>query len=1601
MNVSSSKMAPLITSAAPLQPRNQTVIATNRSTHQLPRRLSQSKRLVLAWAALTMFLCRPEVRAATLFAPAIPDNVSPVYVTADALLTVTGYANSNATTTANLGQAGTWFGVVNGNVSALDGTECVTLQFAPSAALYGIGHVWTRSKVIISGFTADPGFTDAGSYATGVSYSNGTLTYSYNWDAGTEHDFTFSNPAASMGRILRLNVYDTTTGWQAGITRIDYTPSPAAAVANLGSPQQTMDNFSASDAWSMQNVGLWSLTNKTIVADLLFKTNSGIGLSAWRFNLAAGFDPTVQAGTLWQPWRTENGFLLSSNNYDWTRQAGQRWFLSAAKVRGIDQYLAMVYSPPTNFTRNGFVYGTDGLGSSNLKPGYAAAFAQYIADVLAHFQTNSVTAEQVAFNYVMPVNEPFWEWNDASQEGCRHANADIIADAQALNAALTARGLGTQIVLSEAGTLTSLYQTQTSMGTKYGGTYGKYMTAFNSITNLLSHCLSAHSYGTDDPNNQLVSVRQTLKSQLAANPFWRYWQSEYCILGTAGPGRDLTMTTALNVSRVIWADLAVANASAWHWWLSLSQADYKDGLLYTDYWQPGDTETLYCSKNFWAFGQWSRFIRPGWKRVDMTSYANVFGLMSAAFAAPASNAVAMVFINASATNQTIAPDANGLGAGRAVAYWTPWITSATPSDNLSPLPPVSPGGSCTLPTNAVMTFVASILNSNTAPAPVIVPIANQNAAVGQTLQVTASISGSNAPAPLLSISAYSDNPALLPGSNIVVAIPLNMGAITREFFTNFSGAGLSNLTAAPFFPNAPSSVTLPGLFEAPQNIGGNYGTRMRGFVVAPQTGNYTFWIASRDASQLFLSSDENPVNKTLITAVTNYTASREWTKEPNQQSAPIGLLAGRRYYIEAVQAAGTGADHLAVGWQLPDSTLEQPIPGSRLSAWTDPYTNTIQRIVTMQMVRNQTGSANVSVIATDTIGRRTTNIFSVTVVTNYVHPTSVVSGYATLCSGTDSAMLQAALTGTAPWTLTWSDGFVQSTNGSPATRLVSPSSTTSYTLTGMFDANGPSLAGDRTGSATVVRPQAPLKWTGLDTNWNSSIAGVWQDAALAGVTYCPGLSVIFDDTAAGNSPLTVALNASVSPSSLAVSNAAQTYLITGSGSIAGATTSLTKGGSGTLILAASCTYGGGIAISAGTLQIGNGGSVGNIPNLVNVLNNGTLAFNRSANLTWVPPQAGVTGTGTIVQNGPGKIVLGNDTVFGASGTEPNQSVVIGPGATLETVKFVPVGNVTLNGGKLSGAGGNNPTYQSWVLTRGVAVLPNAVPAVISNTSANSGVHILSTNVFDVADGPADDDLIVSARLINPPAEYGAAGGGITKLGAGRMVLNGANTYTGDTSVSNGVLVINGSVTSRVIVGNGGTLGGAGTINGNVTVLAGAVLSPGTNLGRLTINGSLTLAGTTVMELNKSLSPTNDSVTVSGPLTLGGSLTVTNLGPELGPGDSFRLFSIVGTNSFSHTDLPALKAGYAWTNKLSIDGTLAVVQALNPNPTNILAQMDGGNLVITWPADQIGWQLQVQTNELAIGLSTNWTSLSESLKTNVWVVPIDPNSPPVFYRLSLP
>ena len=110
---------------------------------------------------------------------------------------------------------------------------------------------------------------------------------------------------------------------------------------------QEIANFSASDAWSMDPIGReWSESNRDKIADLLFDRNKGIGLSLWRFNVGAGSTVTDEA-QIPDAWRRAECFKASMGApYDWTRQAGQQWFLRAARRRGVDQFLAFAVSPP-------------------------------------------------------------------------------------------------------------------------------------------------------------------------------------------------------------------------------------------------------------------------------------------------------------------------------------------------------------------------------------------------------------------------------------------------------------------------------------------------------------------------------------------------------------------------------------------------------------------------------------------------------------------------------------------------------------------------------------------------------------------------------------------------------------------------------------------------------------------------------------------------------------------------------------------------------------------------------------------------------------------------------------------------------------------------------------------------------------------------------------------------------------------------------------------------------------------------------------------------------------------------------------------------------
>jgi hypothetical protein len=150
------------------------------------------------------------------------------------------------------------------------------------------------------------------------------------------------------------------------------------------------------------------------------------------------------------------------------------------------------------------------------------------------------------------------------------------------------------------------------------------------------------------------------------------------------------------------------------------------------------------------------------------------------------------------------------------------------------------------------------------------------------------------------------------------------GSINFQRWNNINGSAVSNLTSSPNYPNNPSSTGTRPLFEMLTNLGNNIGIRMNGYICAPATGSYTFWIASDASGELWLSSTSSPANKTRIAYNTNSTNSRQWNKYATQKSVAIALVAGQAYYVEALMKESNGNDNLAVGWSRPGQSTAAP-----------------------------------------------------------------------------------------------------------------------------------------------------------------------------------------------------------------------------------------------------------------------------------------------------------------------------------------------------------------------------------------------------------------------------------------------------------------------------------------------------------------------------------------------------------------------------------------------------------------------------------------------------------------------------------------------------
>lgn len=462
---------------------------------------------------------------------------------------------------------------------------------------------------------------------------------------------------------------------------------------------QTIDNFGASDAWTFQKIAVWKEENRNKVADLLFTIDKGIGLSLWRFNIGGGINPNIR-----NPWRTVETFEVDQGKYDWSRQAGERWFASAARARGVPYLLGFVNSPPGRMTKNGLTNsGQDRESTTNLKEGMEQQFAAYLCDIVEHFR-DAPEEERLVFNYLSPINEPAIAWEARNnQEGNRASNPDIKRVLVALHREMGARKLDVKITAPEANSVRDIFSPNAEATRRWGALYGDYLRDFwedPEIHACLDGVLCYHDYSSYS-GPSVEKDHRDLGAAAGRYPGLKLWMSEICFLQNR---RDLTINWAIDMAKLIHADLALASASAWQFWLALSNGDYKDGLLYTDWRRPGDEENIIESKTFWVLGNYSRFIRPGYVRVELKGEQHGFdGLLGSAYRDPKSGGLVLVYVNSGNEPQEVTWRFN-TGSEKGPEQFVPWVTSE--SENLKAHSSIEASKGITLPARSVVTLVS-------------------------------------------------------------------------------------------------------------------------------------------------------------------------------------------------------------------------------------------------------------------------------------------------------------------------------------------------------------------------------------------------------------------------------------------------------------------------------------------------------------------------------------------------------------------------------------------------------------------------------------------------------------------------------------------------------------------------------------------------------------------------------------------------------------------------------------------------------------------------------------------------------------------------------
>jgi autotransporter-associated beta strand protein len=354
----------------------------------------------------------------------------------------------------------------------------------------------------------------------------------------------------------------------------------------------------------------------------------------------------------------------------------------------------------------------------------------------------------------------------------------------------------------------------------------------------------------------------------------------------------------------------------------------------------------------------------------------------------------------------------------------------------------------------------------------------------------------------------------------------------------------------------------------------------------------------------------------------------------------------------------------------------------------------------------------------------------------------------------------------------------------------------------------------------------------------------------------------------------------------------------------------------------------------GTLELRGGITVNNGVSLN--LNTGGMILSNGSNATDGRINVSTAGStmATIATTGASDVFTignaANDLTGGAADTVLNVS---GPGTVSLTQSSNYAGGWSINSGTvLLGNGGalGAPTSASvsfGAASTGKLVLNSFSPTVTGlSTHATPGSPVVengNTGTSTLTVNNAVDHVF--AGSLNDGASGILA---LTKGGAGTLTLNGANSYTGDTAVNAGALIINGNTaTQSVSVSGGSVLGGGGSISGGVTINGPSRLAPGSSVGTLTV-GSLTIGTGAILDYE--FAGSNDMAVVTTP----GGLVISGGGMNLYQEGGTTQFNTVGTyNLIQYSG--------------SLGGSTDNLSVLNPDPTkNYQFSADGTHVKLS-------------------------------------------------------